>query len=217
MKKSIVAVLLAVASSAAFAAPITLTLVASDGTVAQSASNPCIIAATNCPSNPITFNNPGNGDFTASQSYTYTPGTTSGGIFGFTKFDIAVDSGTASGTDTLSSFLIEIAASATPISFTTLYTFTGSAGNIGNPVNNGNGFADYLLQTVDLSSVATGSTIKFTAVVTRETGGPESFFIKALQTGGGGDTPVPAPAVIGLLGLGLASLSLFRRRAAKAA
>jgi hypothetical protein len=207
-KSKLFAVMLGVFSvTSAVAVP--LTLVVAPGTVPQSASNPCVIAATNCPSNPITFTTTGNGDFsTTSPIYTYTPGTTSGTSFGFTFFDIAVDSGVAGGnaTDTLTSFSIDVRSNSSD-PFVSIYTFSGVAGNISNPTNNGNGFADYLLQTADLSTLAAGSQLRFSATLTNETGGPDSFYIV-----GKPGAPMPVPASVALLGLGLVALGFKRRK-----
>jgi PEP-CTERM motif len=195
------------AASGASAAP--LLLQAYDGAVPQSGSNPCVIAGTTCPSNPISATIFGNDNFSGtSPVYTYTPGTTSGTNFGFTLFDIAVDSATKNqpSTDTLASFSVDVRAnSSSP--FVSIYTYSGFAGNIGDPQNNGNGRADYLLQTVDLSSLTIGSQLRFSAVVTDSTGGPESFYIIARQP-----APVPVPASLALLGLGLAAFGFVRRK-----
>ena len=78
----------------------------------------------------------------------------------------------------------------------------GPTGNIGNPQNNGNGFSDYLLQTVDLTSLTAGAGVRFYAELTQLTGGPESFFIKVAES------QVPAPGSLALLGLGMLGLGV---------
>ena len=57
-----------------------------------------------------------------------------------------------------------------------IYTFTGPA-NIGDASSPGNGFADWLLQSVDLSSFASDAVVVFNAVWSGDVGGPESFFL----------------------------------------
>ena len=190
----------------ASAVPLLLVLEPPPGTN-QGVTDTCVIAATNCPQNVIDFTLYGNNatSFTGySPEYTYTPGLIGGNHFGFTRFDIAIDSGTSSTqSDTLNTFRVE---ADTGSGWIPLYSYlNGPAGNIGNPQNNGNGFSDYLLQTVDLSSLASGSKLQFFADLTLLTGGPESFFIKVVES------RVSAPGSLALLGLGMLGLGVALR------
>lgn len=114
---------------------------------------------------------------------------------------MAIDSGTSSSqSDTLNTFLVETNDGSGWV--TRDRYLNGPAGNIGNPQNSGNGFSDYLLQTVDLTSLASGTGVRFFADLTLLTGGPESFFVKVVES------QVPAPGSLALLGLGMLGLGL---------
>ena len=188
------------------AVPLLLIVDASTGTN-QGVTNTCVIAATNCPQNLIEFRKYGNNanSFSGySPDYTYTPGIVGGTRFGFTRFDVAIDSGSSSAqSDTLNTFLVQ---TNTGSGWVTRDSYlNGPVGNIGNPQNNGNGFSDYLLQTVDLTSLAAGAGVRFYAELTQLTGGPESLFVKAV------DSQVPAPGSLALIGLGMVGLGWVLR------
>jgi hypothetical protein len=190
----------------ASAVPLLLIVDASTGTN-QGVTNTCVIAATNCPQNLIEFRKYGNNanSFSGySPDYTYTPGIVGGTRFGFTRFDVAIDSGSSSAqSDTLNTFLVQ---TNTGSGWVTRDSYlNGPVGNIGNPQNNGNGFSDYLLQTVDLTSLAAGAGVRFYAELTQLTGGPESLFVKAV------DSQVPAPGSLALIGLGMVGLGWVLR------
>ena len=187
----------------ASAVPLLLIVDSSTGTN-QGVTNTCVIAATDCPQNLMEFKKYGNNanSFSGySPDYTYTPGIVGGTKFGFTRFDVAIDSGTSSSqSDTLNTFLVE---TNTGSGWSPLYSYlNGPAGNIGNPQHNGNGFSDYLLQTVDLTSLTAGAGVRFYAELTQLTGGPKSFFIKVVES------QVPAPGSLALLGLGMLGLGV---------
>ena len=189
----------------ASAVPLLLIVDPSTGTN-QGVTNTCVIAATNCPQNLIEFEKYGNNanSFSGySPDYTYTPGIVGGTKFGFTRFDVAIDSGSSSQSDTLNTFLVQ---TNTGSGWVTRDSYlNGPTGNIGNPQNNGNGFSDYLLQTVDLTSLTAGAGVRFYAELTQLTGGPESFFIKVVES------QVPAPGSLALLGLGMLGLGVALR------
>lgn len=173
----------------------------------QGDTETCIIAATTCPQNLINFmlyGNNANSFSGYSPDYIYTPGLLGGFNFGFTRFDVAIDSGTSSSqSDTLNTFLVQTNSGSGWVTRDSY--LNGPAGNIGNPQNNGNGFSDYLLQTVDLTSLASGTGVRFFADLTLLTGGPESFFVKVVES------QVPAPGSLALLGLGMLGLGVMLR------
>jgi hypothetical protein len=90
-----------------------------------------------------------------------------------------------------------------------VYNYVGPT-PIGDVANNGNGFADWTLGTVDLSSFADSATVLFHAVWSGAVDGGESFFL----VGAGGTPPqqVPEPGTAALLGLVLGGLGLFKAR-----
>jgi hypothetical protein len=188
-------------AEAASALPLTLNQEAQGAVGPQSTSNPCVIAATQC-SQPAGF------DFTnftqsgADPDYdevspTYTAGQLAG--FGFTSFNVAIDVNTTNAAaETLQ--LFEVIVGGVP-----LYTFTGPS-VIGGVSNNGNGFADWTLRTVDLSGVASGASVVFHAVWDNASDGGESFFLISTAP----PAQVPEPGTAALLGLVLAGLGLVR-------
>jgi len=209
----------------AFAAPITLTLtgpIAGKVIGPQSNSNPCIIAGTQC-QNPSTF---GFNDFTSNgnlpaydltstndPSHTvdathpavpYTVGqieTTVGSSF----FDIAIDVNTTGAQgETLTLFEVIVDG-------TVIYNYVGPT-VIGAINNNGNGYADWTLGVVDVSSFNDSSTVLFRAQWSGASDGAESFFLVADN----GVIPptglVPEPSTLALLGLAMLGVGVSRRR-----
>jgi PEP-CTERM motif len=186
-------------ASVANAIPLTLTPTAPNTIGPQSASAPCIIAGTMC-QNPAGF------DFTdvdqggppprsfdeSSPEYLISD-------FPFLTFDIAIDVISNNfASEVLDSFTVFVDG-------VEEYTFAGPA-NIGNASSPGNGFADWLLGSVDLSSFASDAVVVFNAVWSGEVGGPESFFLVER------DGTVTEPGTLVLMGLGLLALGLLQRR-----
>ena len=80
---------------------------------------------------------------------------------------------------------------------------------IGNVANNGNGFADWTLGTVDLTGFASTATVLFHAVWNNAVDGGESFFLVSTTQPPPG---VPEPATLALLGGALTAMGFIRRR-----
>lgn len=190
----------------------------------QADTDTCVIAATNCPQNLIDFTwftnalqgQPYEG---WSPAYVYDPAfvykqQNLGGLrFAFTYFDVAIDAGVAMNGQgqlvqgqTLRTFEVQTLVGKDWITRDS-YQYAGTDPNIGNISNplNGNGFSDYLLRSVDLSSLAPGTSLRFYAVLENLTGGPESFFIKVV------DSTIPNPGSLALLGAGMLGLGLMLR------
>jgi hypothetical protein len=207
----------------ASAAPLTLTGPLPGHTVGpQSQSDPCIIAGTQCSQpagfgfNNFTPNNASSLDRYSTNNPADTdpgpgiPGTpyTVGqieGVVGSNHFVIAIDvNTTSSNSEVLDSFDVIIGG-------VVAYHYQGPTPIA--PVNaNGNGFADWTLGVVDLSSYAPGTTVLFHAVWEGAVDGAESFFLVGTTPSG---VPVPEPASLLLLGsalLGFGIIGKHRRR-----
>ncbi len=205
-------------AEAAFAIPLTLTgPVANNSVGPQSASAPCIIAATNC-SQPAGF---GFNNFTASGAissynmYSTTPtATVPDGVQGTpytvsqieavvgSIFQVAIDVNTTNAAgETLQLFEVIVNGAVA-------YNYVGPT-PIGNIVNNGNGYADWTLGVVDLSGFADNATVLFHANWTGASDGGESFFLIA---GSLPPTQIPEPTTLALLGIAMFGLGAMRRR-----
>jgi hypothetical protein len=191
-------------SSPAFAATVlTLEQEGQQEVGPQSTSNPCIIAATQCQQPAgMAFNNfvaSGNDSaYNEQQSYLVSELRT----FVGNVFAVAIDVNTtvAEG-ETLQSFSVFV-------DNVLQFFYTGPT-VIGGVSNNGNGYADWTLNTVNLTNFAAGSTVKFVAVWDHASDGGESFFLVP-QT-----VSTPEPASLLLLGAGLAGIGLLKRKSAQ--
>lgn len=207
--------LLLASATIAHAVPITLTLnQAAPHTLGpQSTSAPCIIAGTHC-------QNPDGFDFTNF--------TQSGNIsaydedspeyridqFPFLNFNVAIDvitNSDAGETLQLFSVFVDADGAAGAGGFEEIYNFTGPA-LIGDPSGAGNGFGDWLLGSIDLSSFDEDALVYFNAVWDGSSAGAESFFLVDVNAP---PPPVAEPGTLVLLGLGLLAVGLSRRRYAK--
>ena len=205
-------------AEAAFAIPLTLTgPVANNSVGPQSASAPCIIAATNC-SQPAGF---GFNNFTASGAissynmYSTTPtATVPDGVQGTSYtvsqieavvgsiFQVAIDVNTTNAAgETLQLFEVIVNGAVA-------YNYVGPT-PIGNIVNNGNGYADWTLGVVDLSAFADDADVLFHAVWTGASDGGESFFLIA---GSLPPTQIPEPTTLALVAIAMLGLGAIRRR-----
>jgi hypothetical protein len=214
--------MLALAGSAS-AVPIPLTLVGPivGNTVGpQSTSNPCIIAATQC-QQPAGF---GFNNFTSSgaissynmfsttptanvadgvQGTPYTVAQLTGGVGSF--FNVAIDVNTTNAAgETLQ--LFEVLDLSKPAGSQVLYNYVGPT-LIGNIANQGNGFADFTLNTVSLAGLPSTDQILFHAFWNNASDGGESFFLISTVPG-----PVVGAGLPGLLAACGGLLALARRR-----
>jgi len=210
---------LLVITEVASAVTLTLTGPIQGNTVGpQSQSNPCIIAATQCQQPAgFGFNNfISNGGTSSYNMFSTTPtGTVLDGVQGapYTGaqlnavaplgFNVAIDVNTAQNGETLQLFQVIV-------NGVVRDSFTGPA-PIGNPTNNGNGFADFTLNTV--APFAATDQVLFHAVWNNASDGGESFFIVPA-----GVSQIPIPGALPLFATGLGGLGLLTwRRKKKAA
>ena len=209
IKLSIGVATLLAAASMAHAVPIPLTLHAQPAHALgpQSTSAPCIIAGTQC-KNPdgfsfTNFQQGGNISAYDEDSPIY-----SISQFPFLSFDVAVDVNTNSdASETLRLFSVFVDADGAGAGgFEEIYNFTGPE-IIGTGSSNGNGFADWTLESVDLSTFASDALVYFNAVWDGAVAGAESFFLVDREA-----TPVREPGTLILMGLGLLGLGLAHRR-----
>jgi hypothetical protein len=120
--------------------------------------------------------------------------------FGYTAFDIGIDVNTTSAkSETLTLFDVLI-------NGVVVYDFSTST-NIGQVSFNGNGFSDWILSSVDLSSYASTDIVTFHAVWTGDVDGPESFFLIQTQT-----NPIPEPGTYAMMLAGLGVVGFMARR-----
>ena len=198
-------------ATVAHAVPITLDLVAAAPKTLgpQSTSAPCIIAGTNC-KNPADFpftdfKQGGNIPAYDEDSPTYTIDQ-----FPFLNFNVAIDVNTNSDAgETLQMFSVFVDADGDGAGgFEEIYNFTGPA-LIGDASSAGNGFGDWLLSSIDLSSYADDALVMFNAIWDGASAGAESFFLVEV---GATPPPVPEPGTLLLMSLGLLGLGIAHGR-----
>jgi len=218
---TVVAGTLLALASATSAVPLTLTGPIQGNTLGpQSASNPCIIAGTQCQQPAgFSFNNfTSSGAISSYNMFSTTPtANVADGVQGtpYTvqqiddvtnnlPFSVAIDVNTnnAAG-ETLQLFEVIV-------NGVVVYNFVGPA-PIGGIASNGNGFGDWSLGTIDLSSFSQNSTVLFHAVWGGASAGAESFFIVGSQAA------VPEPATLLLFGSAMTELGIWGGSGARVA
>jgi hypothetical protein len=215
------AAILAMTGAASAAVLLTLNGPIAGNTVGpQSTSNPCVICGTTA-QNPVGFgynNFTETGAISSYNMWSTTPtatvadgvkGTpyTVGQITSFvgSSFNVAIDVNTThEAGETLQ--LFEVWDTTTN---TLLYNYVGPT-NIGAVQNNGNGYADWTLNTVSLAGLQSTDGILFHAYWTGASDGSESFFLLSTPTVGG----VPEPStwammILGFMGVGFMA---YRRK-----
>jgi len=203
---------------------LTLTSVADHSVGPQSTSNPCIICATNAQQPAgFGFNNfTSSGNISSYNMWSTTPtATVADGVqgtpytvsqligLGSSAFLVAIDVNTTSAAgETLQFFQVLDVTTNTQIAFFGALNSTGTL--IGGVSNNGNGFADWTLSTVNLLGLASTDQILFEAQWDHASDGGESFFL--VPTNVAGAIPEPstwAMMILGFMGVGFMA---YRRR-----
>ena len=203
--RSLIVFLFCLTAIPAAAAPLTIVDVLAGDEVQQTDNNPCIFGDASCDPGLLgTYTEfpTGGGSQTYQESQSYsieTIRTAVGNVF-----DIGVDVNTTNAaTDTLDYFRVYNATTSS-----LLFFYEGDQ-NLATAVDlkNGTGWSDWLLQTIDLSGVAAGSTIRFDVRVTGAVDGQEQFF--AIPSDDRQVSEVPEPASLLLVASGV---TLFASR-----
>ena len=193
--------------------PLTLTDVTQKNTT-QPQDIQCVITGQSCPGGQQTmdyFNYPQAGGST-DRDITSDPNTAGqNGVplvsdytvgylesFAGSVFDVGIDVNTTGAkSETLTLFQVSVDGSV-------VYEFSGSQ-NLAETAFNGNGFYDWLLGTIDLSSYDSTDIVTFRAVWTGDVDGYESFFL--IPT-----TVIPEPGTYALMMAGLGVVGFMARR-----
>jgi hypothetical protein len=183
------------------AVPVALTPDA--GVFQQTQNNPCVIGNPSC-NNPAGFGftllpvNPTSPQITISPTYSVDQIRTL--LNGSNTFFIGVDISQAQGqlAYTLNSFSVNIGG-------TDAFQFTGPQ----DFTSSGNGFSDFVLKTIDLTTFAGNAPVVFTANFSNDNGAREQFFVVSSAEP---PATVPEPATLLLVGSTLAATGLLRRR-----
>ena len=219
--------LLGIATAAAFSmtAPASAAVLLSlNGPIAtntvgpQSTQSPCVICTNG--QNPAGFgynNYTETGAISSYNMYSTTPtATVADGVQGTpytvaqiigvvgSSFNVAIDvNTTAARGETLQ--LFEVIDTTTS---SVLFNYIGPT-NIGNVINNGNGYADWTLNTVSLAGLAQTDGILFHAIWNNASDGGESFFLVSTTVGAVPEPSTWAMMILGFIGVGFLA---YRRK-----
>jgi hypothetical protein len=175
---------------------------------------PCIISGQSCPASGqgsfayANFTQGGSiGDFDVYTTSNQQSGGTAlytvsylSSALGTSAFDIGIDVNTTGAkSETLDLFQVLVDG-------VVQFEYSGG-GNIGQFDKNGNGWADWTLASVDLSSFGANATVVFHAVWSNAVDGYESFFLTPTAA-----IPEPGTYALMLVGLGFAGYAARRRR-----
>jgi len=185
---------------------------AAGNTFQQTTNNPCVIGDPSCnePAGMTYFSSSGPSDpydFFSPVYQAINPFVTFSGNLIPTTFTIGIDDNfaTGSGLEVLQAFNVYSCANSNVATCNTLVTSNSYTGPTSIPDNhNGNGYSDATLTGFSLTS---GNFYRFEAKVSNDSDGMEQFFIIR-----SGSAPVPEPVTSVLVGAGLVSLGLLRRR-----
>lgn len=124
-----------------------------------------------------------------------------------TVFGIGIDVNTAGGfaPERLLRFEVNVDRLSVAGGFVTEFLFVGPSSLA--PAFNGNGYFDYTLNTIDLTSFAAGDLVQFRAVWDQASDGAENFFVYR-----GALPPIPEPSTYALMLAGLGAVGYMARR-----
>jgi len=190
----------------------TLTLVGpiATNTYQQTTNSPCVIGNSSC-KNPAGFDvttiyaNPGSYNMVQSPTYTVSQIET---IVGSNAFWIGIDINETNVPQTLDYFAMTVNGVVTDL-FSTLTSVPSG--------NNGNGYADYLLETFKLAGFTGTDSVQFIMNMPLANDGAEQFFLIGTESTPPPPATTPEPSSLLLFGTGLAAAAgLARRRVVSA-
>ena len=171
----------------------------------QTANSPCVIGNPSC-NNPAGFDvttikaNPGSYNMVQSPTYTVSQIET---IVGSNAFWVGIDINQTNVPQTLDYFAMTVNGVVTD-SFSTLTSVPSS--------NNGNGYADYLLETFKLAGYAGTDSVQFIMNMPLANDGAEQFFLIGAEPTPPPPATTPEPSSLILFGTGLAAAAGVARR-----